>query len=176
MSRTIILNWLDWITLAIVLVSVLRSVRYSALAGLVDLVILVVAFLVASALYTQGANELLRFLLLPAPWAAFAAFVAIGGTLYIGGGMVARWVFGSGDTRRVLRILAGVLGGIRGLVLFTTLLVLMLASPHHKALEADATQSRLVPSLLRAHDRVMTTLLGVLPGRIPRIGPGGQKF
>ncbi len=175
MPRTLTLNWMDWITLSIVLVSILRATRYGALAGLLDLVILVASFFAASMLYTRGAHELLRFLILPVPWAAFTSFVVIGGTLYISGGMLVRWVF-AGDTRRVSRMLGGLLGGIRGLLLVTALLVLMLASPHHEALEADAARSRVAPYLLWAHDRLMTTLLPVVPVRIPRIGPGGQQF
>ncbi len=176
MPRPITLTWIDWITLAIVLVSILRGARSGVLAGLADLAVLVAAFLAAAALYPQGASLVQQYRgLLPAPWAAFAAFVVIWLGLYILVGLLARWAFG-GATAPASRMLGGVLGGIRGLVLATALLVVTLAAPFHRAVTADAERSHLAPYLLRANDRVEAALLPRLPVRVPRIGPGGRLF
>jgi uncharacterized membrane protein required for colicin V production len=176
MSRTITLNWMDWITLAIVLVSILRGARYGLLAGLVDLIILIGAFLSAAALYGDGASLARRSLpILPNDWTAFAAFVVIWVGLYVLVGTLARWVL-SGAPAPASRMLGGVLGGIRGLVLATILLVVVLAAPFHQAVAADAARSRVAPYLLRADEHAVALLLPALPVRVPRIGPGGTMF
>src|SRR5579884_4249210 len=119
MPRTITLNWMDWITLAIVLVSILRGTRYGALAG---------------AVYADGAALLRRSLaVLPASWAAFVALVAIWIGLYVPLGLLVRWALGR-KVAAASRMVGGVLGGIRGLVLATILLVIVLAAPFREAI------------------------------------------
>lgn len=176
MSRTITLNWLDWITLAIVLLSILRGARHGALAGLADLVVLVGAFLAAAALYGAGATSVHRYLpFVPSAWAAFVAFVVIWVGLYVLVGTLARWAL-AGSPAPASRMLGGVLGGIRGLVLATILLVIILAAPFHQAVAPDAVRSRVAPYLLRADEHAAALLLPALPVRVPRIGPGGTMF
>ncbi|HYM90582.1 MAG TPA: CvpA family protein, partial [bacterium] len=63
MGRTITVNWIDWITLAIILVAILRGTRYGVLAGVIDLAALGGAFLIASILYghvVPGLHEALN--------------------------------------------------------------------------------------------------------------------
>src|SRR5579884_315278 len=176
MPRTITLNWMDWITLAIVLVSILRGTRYGALAGVVDLLVLVGAFLAAAAVYADGAALLRRSLaVLAASWAAFVALVAIWIGLYVPLGLLVRWALGR-KVAAASRMVGGVLGGIRGLVLATILLVIVLAAPFREAIAADAARSRVAPYLLRANERLGALLLPALPVRVPRIGPGGITF
>src|SRR5579884_2345454 len=70
MSRTIALNWIDWVTLAIVLVSILRGSRYGVWGGLADVAALAGAFFAASALYGAAASNVAVFLpMLPLPGA-----------------------------------------------------------------------------------------------------------
>jgi Colicin V production protein len=188
MPDTSSLNWMDWITLAIVLVSILRGTRYGVLAGLGDLAVLIAAFFGASALYVQGAAllhhglELLRQhpLLdrlpgLPPPWEALITFVAIWLALYLPTGFVVRWLLGRPEFP-ASRVLGGLLGGVRGLVLVTVLLVITLAAPFHRVVAADAARSRVAPYLLRANEGVEKFVLPTLPVRVPRIGPGGTLF
>jgi uncharacterized membrane protein required for colicin V production len=176
MPRTIAFTWMDWLTLAIVLVSVLRGARYGVLAGAADLVVLVAAFLGAAALYSDGAWLLRRSLpALPAPWAAFIAFVVIWAGLYLPAGLLARAAL-DGEAAPGSRMLGGALGALRGLVLSTILLVILLAAPFHRTIAADAQRSRVAPYLLRANERIGALLLPALPVRVPRIGPGGRMF
>ncbi len=170
-----VLTWIDWVTLAIVLVSILRGSRRGLLAGFLDLVVLVVAFFAASALYTPGALYLKKVLLLPASWEALTAFLVIWLVLYIAIG-VSIHRFLREDMSTASRIVGGVIGGVRGLVIVTVLLVVALAAPVHASVEKDLTRSRIAPYLLRGHNRVMTAVLPVLPVRVPRIGPGGRLF
>ncbi len=188
MSDTTSLNWMDWITLAIVLVSILRGTRYGVLAGIGDLAALIGAFFAASALYAQGAVvlhgwfELARRqpLLgglpgLPPSWEALVSFIAIWLGLYVPAGSIVRWLLGHAAAP-ASRMLGGLLGGLRGLALVTALLVIMLAAPFHRVVAADAGRSRVAPYLLRANDGVEKLLLPTLPVRVPRIGPGGKLF
>ncbi len=188
MPDTSSLNWMDWITLAIVLVSILRGTRYGVLAGAGDLAALIAAFFVASALYAQGAAvlhhwfdlarqqpPLERLPGLPPPWEALLSFVVIWLGLYIPAGNIVRWLLGHAAVP-ASRMLGGLLGGVRGLALVTALLVIMLAAPFHRVVAADAARSRVAPFLLKARENVEKFLLPTLPVHVPRIGPGGTLF
>jgi membrane protein required for colicin V production len=170
-----ILTWIDWIALAIVLVSILRGAYRGPLAGLLDLIVLALEFFAASAMYSRGALYLKKVLLLPASWEALTAFVVIWLVLYVGISVLIRW-FLRENMSTASRIVGGVVGGVRGLALATVLVVVALAAPVQATVEKDITRSRVTPYLLRAHDRVMTAVLPVLPVRVPRIGPGGHPF
>lgn len=176
MSRTLTVNWMDWMTLAIVLVSVLRGARRGVLAGVLDVAVLVAAFLSAAVLYSEGAAVLRSHLsVLPSQWAAFLAFLIIWFGLYLPVGMLVRWALG-GEAVPASRMMGGVLGILYGLVLVTALLVVTLAAPFHRVVAVDAGRSRVAPYLLRANDRALGLLRPVLPLRVPRIGPGGKSF
>lgn len=175
MPRTITLSWIDWVTLAIVLVSILRGVRYGALAGLVDLAGLVATYLAAAAVYPKGAEYLRQVPGLTRSWQGFAAFLVIWLVLYFPLGILIRWVFararfpGSG-------LLGGILGVVRGLVLTAALLLLALAAPFRHVVAADAHRSQVAPYLLTGSQRVQAVLLPALPVHVPRLGPGGADF
>ena len=175
MARTITVNWIDWITLAIVLVSVLRGTRYGVLAGIIDFVAMLAAFLAASIAYAQVVPALKRSLFLPPSWGGFLAFTVIWLGLYIAVGIIVRLVHGI-KTVPLSEILGGAMGIVRGLALATACLVIALAAPFHRAIEQDAKQSIVAPVLLRGYNAVMAAVLPTLPVRVPRIGPGGTVF
>jgi uncharacterized membrane protein required for colicin V production len=175
MPRTVTVNWIDWITLAIVLVSILRGTRYGVLAGLVDLAAMVGAFLTASVLYLRAVPPLHQTLFLPTSWAGFTAFTAIWLGLYVAVGLVVRLVHGV-RTMPLSEMLGGAIGIVRGFALTTALLVIMLAAPFRAAIETDATRSTVAPFLLKGYAGVMGAIVPAMPVRIPRVGPGGTPF
>jgi membrane protein required for colicin V production len=175
MARTITVNWIDWITLAIVLISILRGTRYGVLAGVIDFVAMLAAFLAASVLYVRAVPVLQHSLFLPANWGGFLAFTVIWLVLYLGVGIVVRLVHGI-KTVPLSEILGGAMGIVRGLALVTVCLVIMLAAPFHGAIEQDVKRSVVAPALLKGYDAIMVLVLPTIPVRIPRIGPGGTVF
>lgn len=175
MPRTLALNWIDWITLAIVLVSLLRGLRSGVLAEVVEILTLVAAFLVAGILYPQGAAVIHRVPVLPRPWEGFVAFVVIWITLYAAAATLVRWTLGRA-TFPASRLLGALAGGVRGLVLVAALLQVSLAAPFHRVVASDAAHSVVAPSLLRWSGRLESALLPLLPVQVPRIGPGGRRF
>jgi uncharacterized membrane protein required for colicin V production len=175
MPRTITLNWIDWITLAIVLVSILRGARFGALAGLLDLGGLVATYLAAAAVYPKGAELLRDVPGLTRSWAGLIAFVVIWLGLYIPLGIAIRSI-SAGAKFPASGLLGGVLGVARGAVLATTLLVLTLAAPFRGVVAADTHRSQVAPYLLNGSERVQKVLLPALPVRVPRLGPGGAAF
>jgi uncharacterized membrane protein required for colicin V production len=175
MARTISVNWIDWVTLAIVLVSILRGTRYGILAGLFDLLALAGAFFTAAVLYPLAIPVLNKSLYLPSEWGGFLAFVVIWLVIYIGIGIIIRLVHGV-KTLPLSEMLGGAFGLLRGLTLATACLVIMLAAPFHGAIDPDAKQSPVAGFLLRGYNAVMVTVVPTLPVRIPRIGPGGHAF
>jgi uncharacterized membrane protein required for colicin V production len=175
MARTISVNWIDWITLAIVLISILRGTRYGVLAGIIDLAAMVGAFLAASILYVNVVPTLHQTLYIPASWGGFLAFTIIWLGLYILVGTIVRLVHGV-KTVPLSEILGGVLGSVRGITMATALLVVLLASPFHEGVDSDAKHSTVGPWLLKGYDVVMSTLTSAIPVHITRIGPGGIVF
>lgn len=175
MARTISVNWIDWITLAIVLISILRGTRYGVLAGIIDLTAMAGAFMAASVWYPRAVPGLHQALALPAAWGGFLAFTAIWLGLYILVGTIVRLVHGL-KTLPLSEILGGVMGILRGIALATALLVLLLAAPFHEAIEPDAKHSTVAPFLLKGYGAFMTTVVSSIPVHIPRIGPGGIVF
>ncbi len=175
MTRVITVNWIDWITLAVVLISILRGTRYGVLAGIIDFVAMLGAFLAASILYVRAEPALQHALALPPNWGGFLAFTVIWLVLYVGVGVVVRLTHGV-KTVPLSEILGGAMGVLRGLALVTACLVILLASPFRQGIEEDAKRSIVAPLLLKGHNAVMVTVLPTIPVRIPRIGPGGTVF
>lgn len=175
MGRVITVNWIDWITLAVVLISILRGTRYGVLAGVIDLVAMLGAFFAASILYARAVPVLQHSLFLPPSWGGFLAFTVIWLVLYIGVGVAVRLLHGV-KTVPLSEILGGAMGVLRGLALVTACLVIVLAAPFHQTIEQDTKHSIVAPLLLKGYDAVMVAVASSIPVRIPRIGPGGAVF
>jgi membrane protein required for colicin V production len=175
MARVVTVNWIDWITLAVVLISVLRGTRYGVLAGIIDFAAMIGAFLAASVLYVQAVPTLQHSLFLPPSWGGFLAFTVIWLVLYIAVGVVVRLVHGI-KTVPLSEILGGAIGIVRGLGLVTACLAIMLAAPFRQAIEQDTKHSIVAPVLLKGYNAFMVTMVSTIPIRITRIGPGGTVF
>jgi uncharacterized membrane protein required for colicin V production len=176
MPHTYTFNWIDWVTLAIVLVSLLRGARLGAPAGILDLVALIATFLTAAVYYPLGATYLSVSALNPS-WQDLIAFVVMWMGLYLPVGLLIRWAL-SRATFPASGLVGGVIGVARGLVLAAALLVMLLAAPFRTVIAADAHHSQVAPYLLRGNARFNRLLLNKLPAgmRVPRIGPGGTMF
>jgi uncharacterized membrane protein required for colicin V production len=175
MGRTIAVNWIDWTTLAIVLVSILRGTRYGISAGVIDLVAMVGAFVGADALYTGPVPGLHTALSIPTPWGGFLSFTVIWLALYIFVGAIVRLVHGV-KTSPLSAILGGVMGTVRGIALSTLVLAILLAAPFRDSVEPDAKHSLVGAILVRLYTAAMPAITAGVPVRIPRIGPGGVPF
>jgi len=175
MGRTITVNWIDWITLAFILVAILRGTRYGVLAGVIDLAAMGGAFLIASMLYGHVVPGLHQALNLPTEWGGFLAFTVIWLGLYILVGAVVRLIHGV-RTAPFSELLGGAIGAVRGIALATVLLVILLASPFREGVERDAKRSLAATFLVSGYKDVMEIVTHAIPMRIPRIGPGGTPF
>jgi uncharacterized membrane protein required for colicin V production len=133
------------------------------------------AFFAAGVLYVYIVPTLHQVLFLPASWGGFLAFVAIWLALYILVGVIVRLVHGI-RTVPLSEILGGVMGVIRGIAMATALLVVLLASPFHEAVEPDTKRSTVAPVLLTGYSAFMVHIASTLPVRVTRIGPGGIAF
>jgi uncharacterized membrane protein required for colicin V production len=174
MPRTITLNWIDWVTLAIVLVSILRGARFGVLAGLVDLAALIATYLAAAWAYPRGV-EYLRQVPMSRSWEGLIVFVVIWLGLYLPLGVLIRWTLARARFP-VSGLLGAVLGVARGTVLAASLLLLALAAPFRSVVAADTQRSQVAPYLVRGSERVQDILLPKLPVAVTRLGPGGVVF
>jgi uncharacterized membrane protein required for colicin V production len=176
MPHTVAFNWIDWLTLAIVLVSVLRGARSGAPAELFDLFGLVATYLTAAVYFPIGAEYLSRIPGLTPSWHGCIAFVLIWIALYLPLSMLVRWALYNAAFP-ASGFLGALVGIARGLVLAAALLVLLLATPLRSVIAADAHHSRVAPYLLRGNNRFQRLLrTNAIGMRVPRLGPGGAMF
>jgi uncharacterized membrane protein required for colicin V production len=168
-------NWIDWLTIALVLVSGVRGARYGFWVVLFDAIFVIVGFLAASAAYLGGGEIVTQYLqMVPPSWGAFIAFVVVWAVVYF----PLSWL-----TRRLLRdvpfpaseITGAMLGAARGFLLATVVLVVALAAPFRVTVQRDADNSLLATYLLALNSRAAKELPN-LPVDVPQIGPGGKTF
>jgi uncharacterized membrane protein required for colicin V production len=174
MPRLVTLNWIDWVTAALVLVSAVRGARFGFWVAAADVVLVVAGFLAASALYAAGAEIVTRYLPMVSPsWASLIAFVVIWVVVYFPLSRLARTLR---DVPFPARSLTGaVLGAARGFVVAAAVLVVALAAPSRDTVARDADGSMVAPYLLEADSAAMKRLPN-LPVSVPQIGPGGKMF
>jgi uncharacterized membrane protein required for colicin V production len=176
MPRTVAFNWIDWLTLALVLASGLRGSRSGAPAELFDLFGLVATYFTAAVYFLLGAEYLSQIPGLTPPWQGFVAFVAIWIGLYLPLSWVIRWALTNAKFP-ASGVLGALVGVARGLVIAAALLVLMLATPYRSVIAADAHHSKVAPYLLRGNSGFQRFLRTNPVGmRVPRLGPGGTMF
>jgi membrane protein required for colicin V production len=177
MPHTVALNWIDWVTLGLVLVSILRGARLGAPAQLLDLAALIATYLAAAVYFPFGVEYLSRIPSLTPSWQGFISFVLVWMGLYLPLSMLVKLALG-GISFPARGVLGALLGMTRGFVLAGALLVLTLAAPFRTVIAADAHHSQVAPYLLSGNTRFQRLLRTTLPigKRVPRLGPGGTVF
>lgn len=175
MPRVTSMNWIDWLTIALVLVSGVRGARYGFWVVFFDAIFVIVGYLAASATYLGGGQIVTQYLqMVPPSWGAFIAFVVVWMVVYF----PLSWL-----TRRLLRempfpaseITGAMLGAGRGFILATAILVVGLAAPFRGTVQRDADNSLLATYLLALNSQAAKEI-PKLPVDVPQIGPGGKNF
>jgi uncharacterized protein YkwD/uncharacterized membrane protein required for colicin V production len=176
-------NWLDWVLLGIVVLSVLGGVQRGFVLGVLDIMGVILAFVAAILGYRHLADLALEFWSIPSALATIGAFVAI--TLIA---QVVYWLIVnnllhlSRPMQHALRPLAGLdrlLGAIPGLVrgLFYTTLALLpfalvpIVPSVSAAIEGSTLSSRLVAISLAAAPELESRLGRDLEGGLTFIAP-----
>ena len=175
MPRTIIVNWIDWVTVALVLASGVRGARYGFWVVIVDGLSVVVSFLLASMAYADGGTIVTQYLqMIPPSWGAFIAFVFVWVVVYFPLNLIDRILLR--DVPFPASELTGaLLGAARGFVLAAAILVVALAAPFRGTVQRDSDNS-LVATYLLSLDEAGMKQLPKLPVSVPQIGPGGKTF
>jgi len=169
------MNWIDWVTVALILVSGVRGARYGFWVVLIDTASVIVGFLAASALYTGGGTIVTQYLqMVPPSWGALIAFVVVWVVIYFPLSRLARMLLRDVPFP-ASEITGAMLGAARGFILATAILVVALAAPFRATVQRDADNSLLATYLLALNSRAARELPN-LPVTVPQIGPGGKTF
>ena len=123
------MNWIDWVTVALVLISGVRGARYGFWVVLADSVSLIASFLFACTVYADGGTIVTQYLQMVTPsWGALIAFVVVWVVIYFPLSRIARILLR--DVPFPASEMTGaMLGAARGFVLATAILVVALAAP-----------------------------------------------
>jgi uncharacterized membrane protein required for colicin V production len=128
MPRVITMNWIDWVTIALVLVSAVRGARYGFWVVITDVAAVIVSFLAASVLYGEGGTIVTQYLPVPSGWAGLIAFVVVWVVIYFPLSRILR-IFLRDVPFPVSEITGATLGAARGFVLAAAVLAVCLAAP-----------------------------------------------
>lgn len=164
------MTWIDWLTVAFLLLGVLQGVLRGWQSALLGALVAVLAFIGAAALlplYAEGVASLP----LEAAWARTIAFGIVLLGLYTILSLVANAVVGTARRPRVEGQLAGaLLGLVRGAAVALVVVGVLAATPRGEALTRDIRASRLGAPLLQAQRQLMRAVHQAIPA-IPPIGP-----
>jgi len=175
MPRVITMNWIDWVIVALVLISGVRGARFGFWVVIADVLSVIVGFLAASALYGDAAAIVTQYLpMVPRSWVSLIAFVVVWVVVYFPLSRVARLALGSAPFP-ARELTGAVLGAARGFIVAAAVLVVALAAPSRDTVARDADGSLVAPYLLRVDSLAMKRLPD-LPVSVPQIGPGGKMF
>ncbi|MCS7172108.1 MAG: CvpA family protein [Armatimonadetes bacterium] len=170
------MTWVDWIILALTLLMVLSGLARGPLRTLLETCFLALAFGLTSRFYKAAAQALFGRDFPWPEWAATVTFLGMLVVLVVVGNYLTAAIAGRGAAAGVQILLGGLLGVLKGAVLSMIFLVFLLAAPFGPAVRPDVERSLLAPTLASWEATAVRSLNGVLPWKIPELGPGGESF
>lgn len=159
------MNWVDWVIIAVILITVFQGIMRGWVAALVGLIIIGGSWLLTIALlpyYGPGVESLP----LQADWSRTIAFGVVLIGFYIIFSVIANTFLGGKRPRMEAQIAGGVLGLARGILAAMVIVGLLSATPAAEAMQRDIKASRLGGRLLEWERQWMLRF-----PMVPPIGP-----
>ncbi|HEV8338169.1 MAG TPA: CvpA family protein [bacterium] len=160
------MNWVDWVIIAVLLLTIFQGVMRGWVAALVGIIIILGSWLLTIALlpyYGPGVESL------PIEDVAWSRTIAFGVVLigfYIIFSVIANTLLGGKRPRMEAQIAGGILGLARGLVAAMVIVGLLSATPAAEAMQRDIKASRLGGRILEWERQWMLRF-----PMVPPIGP-----
>lgn len=170
------MTWIDWLIVVLLLFTALHGLRRGVLTAFVSAVGVIVAYLIASIAYHNLASVIAEGTRMPWHWASTMAYGALLVGVYVLIGTIAVMMIDSSQLSAPNRLLGLIVGGVKGALLSSVLLGLLLASPVGGRAEQDTQRSALAPIAVRVQRSGAQSLARVLPDRIHPFGAGEMRF
>jgi len=161
---------------SIIFFAALHGLRRGALTAVIGAGGVIAAYLIASFSYGSLAMVLTEGLHLPKPWAGTLAYAALFLGAYIFIDTLATVLFDASSLSVPSRLIGVLVGAVKGGLLATALLGLLLASPFGDRAGRDTGRSAIAPYALRLQRNGAQSLARVLPDRWRPFGAGDRRF
>jgi membrane protein required for colicin V production len=167
-------TWIDWSILAYLLYSALAGLRRGIAVVLIAAAGALVGYLVASMSYA-GLADVLLLLKVPRPWAGTLGYAVLLLVIYGAVGTTAALLL---DTRLAMsnRVLGAIGGVLKGALMASLVLGILLASPWSERVQRDTQRSLLAPAAVRVQRDGARSLARVLPNNIRPFGADDRRF
>lgn len=169
------MTWVDWVIVGFAVLAALQGLRRGPLAALTGLLAIVAAYLVASAWYKALGTFIRDAIQLSASWSDTVAFAGLLLFVYEVVALVVVFTFSAEKVPDALRLWGVAVGALRGVVLATALLIVVLASPPAEPLRRDVERSAVAPYTVMAYRGGLRALTAVAPG-LAVFGSKDERF
>jgi uncharacterized membrane protein required for colicin V production len=169
-------TWLDWVTLALLLLTVLLGLQRGPVRTLLEALFVLLSYLGASLLFRPAAETFFGTGFPWPDWAATVAFAVLFLVFVVVGNYLTAWIAGRKAATGGAIVLGGISGVVKGLLLAMVLVTFLLSAPFAPAVQRDVERSVVGPYLAGWQVALHRALAPLLPVRLPALGPGGEKF
>ncbi|GBD29275.1 hypothetical protein HRbin32_00362 [bacterium HR32] len=169
-------TWLDWVMLALLLLSVLLGLQRGPVRTLVESAFVLASYLGAAVLFRQAAETFFGTTFPWPDWAATVAFAVLFLIFLVVGNFLTAWIAGRRAATGVAILLGGLVGVVKAAVLGVVLVTFLLSAPFAPQVRQDVDRSASGPYLVGWQLAVHRAVSPLLPVRLPALGPGGEKF
>jgi len=169
-------TWLDWVTLAILLVTILLGLQRGPVRTLLEALFALLSYVGAALLFRPAAETFFGTTFPWPDWAATVSFAVLFLLFVVVGNYLTAWIAGRKAATDAAIVLGGLSGVVKGALLGIVLVTFLLAAPFAPAVQKDVERSVVGPYLVSGQLALHGTLSALLPVRLPALGPGGEKF
>jgi len=169
-------TWLDWVVLAVLLVTVLLGLQRGPVRTLLETLFVLLSYLGAAVLFRPAAETFFGTGFPWPDWAATVSFAVLFLLFVVVGNYLTAWIAGRRAATGAAIVLGGLSGVVKGTLLGIVLVTFLLAAPFAPAIQRDVERSVSGPYLVGWQVGLHRALTPLLPVRLPALGPGGEKF
>lgn len=169
-------TWLDWVTLALLLVTVLLGLQRGPVRTLLETLFVLLSYVGAALLFRPAAETFFGTAFPWPDWAATVSFAVLFLLFVVVGNYLTAWIAGRKAATGGAIVLGGLSGVLKGVLLGIVLVTFLLAAPFAPAIQRDVERSVVGPYLAGWQLGLHRALSPLLPVRLPALGPGGEKF
>lgn len=172
------MTWIDWAIAAFVLFAALQGLRRGFLPALVGIIAVITAYLAASAWYRPVGDLVRQWSGLSPEWSGTVAFAAVLLLVTNGIGLLVVLASGVKNVPIPSRILGMLAGAVRGTLLGTALLIVVLASPSwpSEPVRRDVKDSAIATYAVTTYRQGLRAVAAILPRTVQPFGAEDTHF
>lgn len=164
------MSWVDWALVAFALFAALQGLRRGVWAALIGVAGVVVSYLIASALFKPIGSLIHGYLRLSQSWSESLAMGLLLFLFYNVIAVLTVMAIGSERVPAPSRFLGVAVGALRGVMLGTAVLIIVLASPPGQPIRRDIGRSSIARHTLAASRDGLRSIARVFPRNMQPFG------